>query len=341
MKTKQFIFLFSVLLLMRIGTRAQTLNVAPIEGMASSQTDLVVSISGATSMTSLQFNLELPEGLSYTNISSRHGATLGAAADGYTLSVSTLDSGDLMLVFFNLDGDTFGEGELLRIPVTIASDATNSEGRLYTIRMSSTETVTTTFPDVPVNLVVKKGFNLTVGSAGMATLYLDYDVTIPENATVSYVSSREGDDLILTNLDGNIPAYTGVIVTADQGSYTFMETSETIDGINGNMLSGSTTEIETASITNGTVYTLGHGTNDELGFFRYKGEKLGAYKAFLVVANSEVNAFSLVFSNDDASAIISLDECEENVVVYDLQGRRTERPNKGIYIVNGKKVLFK
>jgi len=340
MKTKHFIFLFSILLT-RIGAEAQTLSVAPIEGLAGSQTDLVVNISGATSMTSLQFNLELPEGLSFTNTSSRHGATLGSAADGYTLSVSTLDSGDLMLVFFSLDGDTFGEGELLRIPVTIASDATNSEGRLYTVRMSSTEAVTTTLPDVPVNLVVKKGFNLTVGSAGMATLYLDYAVSIPENATVSYVSSREGDDLILTNLDGNIPAYTGVIVTADQGSYTFMETSETVDAINGNMLSGSTTEIETSNITNGTVYTLGHGTNDELGFFRYKGATLGAYKAFLVVANSEVNAFSLVFSNDDASAVIGIEDCEKNTVVYDLQGRRAERPNKGIYIVNGKKVLFK
>ena len=134
---------------------------------------------------------------------------------------------------------------------------------------------------------------------------------------------------------------TGVIVTADQGSYTFMETSETVDAINGNMLSGSTTEIETSSITNGTVYTLGHGTNDELGFFRYKGATLGAYKAFLVVANSEVNAFSLVFSNEDASAIIGIENYEKNMVVYDLQGRRAERPNKGIYIVNGKKVLFK
>ena len=27
--------------------------------------------------------------------------------------------------------------------------------------------------------------------------------------------------------------------------------------------------------------------------------------------------------------------------VYDLQGRRVENPTKGIYIVNGKKVLYK
>ena len=27
--------------------------------------------------------------------------------------------------------------------------------------------------------------------------------------------------------------------------------------------------------------------------------------------------------------------------IYDLQGRRVSRPGKGIYIVNGKKMIFK
>lgn len=34
-------------------------------------------------------------------------------------------------------------------------------------------------------------------------------------------------------------------------------------------------------------------------------------------------------------------ESVENPVIYDLNGRRVEKPSKGIYIVNGKKVLFK
>ena len=29
----------------------------------------------------------------------------------------------------------------------------------------------------------------------------------------------------------------------------------------------------------------------------------------------------------------------ENVVIYDLQGRRVEKMEKGIYIVNGKKII--
>ena len=34
-------------------------------------------------------------------------------------------------------------------------------------------------------------------------------------------------------------------------------------------------------------------------------------------------------------------EAEETTVIYDLSGRRVENPGKGIYIVNGKKVIFK
>ena len=32
---------------------------------------------------------------------------------------------------------------------------------------------------------------------------------------------------------------------------------------------------------------------------------------------------------------------DANAVYYDLQGRRVERPGRGIYIVNGKKVIIK
>ncbi len=49
-----------------------------------------------------------------------------------------------------------------------------------------------------------------------------------------------------------------------------------------------------------------------------------------------------VVYDDQTTAIVSIKDGEvKNVTYYDLQGRRIEKPTKGIYIVNGKKVVKK
>ena len=44
---------------------------------------------------------------------------------------------------------------------------------------------------------------------------------------------------------------------------------------------------------------------------------------------------------EGATGVTSPDSVEGDDVVYDLQGRRVLEPKNGIYIVNGKKVIFK
>lgn len=116
---------------------AQSLSVQPIEVQTGQQTELVVSLTGATAMTALQINLHLPAGLTANTGS----ATLGAATDGHTLSVETLDSGDLLFVVYSMDLKTFKGGELLTIPVTAGSDEVNTNGALYTVRSATAEAV--------------------------------------------------------------------------------------------------------------------------------------------------------------------------------------------------------
>ena len=54
--------------------------------------------------------------------------------------------------------------------------------------------------------------------------------------------------------------------------------------------------------------------------------------------------FNIVFGkneNDDQTGINAVEAVKENGAVYDLQGRRVLNPTKGLYIVNGKKVMVK
>ena len=50
------------------------------------------------------------------------------------------------------------------------------------------------------------------------------------------------------------------------------------------------------------------------------------------------NSYYFDFGTTGIDAVVT--ECEENVY-YDLSGRRVENPTRGIYIVNGKKLLVK
>ena len=193
--------------------------------------------------------------------------------------------------------------------------------------------------------IVPLEFDLTVSDAGVATLYLDYSVAIPDvegMGDVMYVSDVVGRTLVLTKVENNIPAHTGVIVYAQPGIYTLTSSKTHVDAYENSRLSGVTQDTPTADI-DGTVYTLSVGKNQgEIGFHKYIGETLAANKAFLVMNESnEVNFCNFVFDNE----LTGISTTEQNVdaesaVIYDLQGRRVTSPSKGIYIVNGQKRII-
>ena len=185
-------------------------------------------------------------------------------------------------------------------------------------------------------------FELTVSDAGIATLYLDYSVAIPDVeglGDVMYVSDVVGRSLVLTKVENNIPAHTGVIVYAQPGTYTFTSSTTHVDACANSRLSGVTEDTPTADI-DGTVYTLSVGKNQgSIGFRKFTGETLAANKAFLALNKSgDVKFFDFKFDGElTGISTTEQDVDAESAVIYDLQGRRVTSPSKGTYIVNGQK----
>ena len=140
---KRTILIIMVLATSVVTANAQSLSVANLEAQEGEQTELVISLAQGTAMTALQFNLSLPEGVTLAD----GEATLGSAANGHTLSVQTLDNGDHLFILYNMNLNTFKDGELLRIPVKVGSKGT-SNGRLYTIRAATADAVSYTCNDV-------------------------------------------------------------------------------------------------------------------------------------------------------------------------------------------------
>ena len=87
----------------------------------------------------------------------------------------------------------------------------------------------------------------------------------------------------------------------------------------------------------GSQYILAE-LEDKVGFAKATPEtKIAAGKGYLVIS-AAVKAFYPF--DEDATGINELKDAKDlNDVIYDLSGRRVNKAQKGIYIINGKKVL--
>ena len=101
-----------------------------------------------------------------------------------------------------------------------------------------------------------------------------------------------------------------------------------------------------------SVRVLSWDSEGVVGFWRYAGE-LNGNKAYLykdeLSASDEssdgVKAIRVSFGGDELDEPTMIDaidsETVKNNVIYDLNGRKVKNPTRGIYVVDGKKVLIK
>lgn len=92
-------------------------------------------------------------------------------------------------------------------------------------------------------------------------------------------------------------------------------------------------------------YVLAKPEGKEVGFYKAASGKIAAYKAYLTLflnEGTEAKEAFLFNATEDATAIESLTPAttEGDGAIYNIAGQRVSKAQKGIYIVNGKKVLF-
>ena len=173
-----------------------------------------------------------------------------------------------------------------------------------------------------------------ISAAGYATLYSPVALAIPAGVT-AYIASDNGDNLLLTAIEsGVIPANTGVILAGDAGNYSFALT--TGGSVEGNVLTGTITAISRPE----NSYILATGTSG-VGFYKDGATTIPGFKAYLPAsAGGDVKTFRF---DDDATGINEeLRIKNEESSIYNLAGQMVNgKLQKGIYIVNGKKIMGK
>lgn len=197
-------------------------------------------------------------------------------------------------------------------------------------------------------------FNVNIGDAKWKTIVTYKDVEIPENVKafiVTDVMPENNQSLaklqyIGKKLKAGDP-YLLHITSGESGNYKMTLIDEAAPDYSDDNLLQVSDRKTTGSKGNSTIYVLANKTKG-VGFYRWTGDELGAGRVYLPIATSvnTANAHEycgfFVDETGEATAIESIDDFKANVgPFYDLQGRRVDNPTKGIYIVNGKKVIVK
>ena len=179
------------------------------------------------------------------------------------------------------------------------------------------------------------------GTAGeyWSTFYYDAsDFVVPESTRVFKASLDDARITLSLVGDGIVNSGEGVVLMSSS-PYFLMTSANSPSEISyeDNDLTGTSNTIANP----GNAYVLNN-KSAGVGFYRLSDAGfITAGKAYLTYSGTQSRDF-MAWDIDDATAVESLDCGQtDGGVYYDMQGRRTPKPAKGLYILNGKKVMIR
>ncbi len=161
--------------------------------------------------------------------------------------------------------------------------------------------------------------------------------TVDGTTKVFYASAAGENKVTLSEIEGGVPANTTVILHQTSGtSITLTETDNAITAPASNMLA-----VSTANQNLGTVYRLGYKSTNGVGFYTYTSASAPAGIIYIATVNSARDFLGFAFEDEDVTAIESVKAQKVGGQYFNLAGQRVAQPTRGLYIVNGKKVVIK
>lgn len=180
----------------------------------------------------------------------------------------------------------------------------------------------------------------TISAAGYATFCCNRAVDFSNTGLTAYIAKKDASNNVTFTAVTKVPAKTGVLLKGDEGSYTINSTwSDELDDVTDNVLVGVTADTKVAAGS----FVLMSGA-DGVGFYKTtKDFTVGANTAYIEALPTAVRFISLDTEGEISTGIENLKK-ENNVLnneYYNLSGQRVVKPTKGLYIVNGKKMVIK
>ena len=291
---------------------------------------------------------------------------LGAGSSlGYATTPALGEAGDFTLTFKAgaWSGDKTEDGLVLSIDAGTGTLGTTT----FTLKNAAWDTYETTITgastetkikfsasqasknrffldDVKVTKHVDPSATVTLNASGYATYCSEYPLDFTDSEDDGYsawqITSVSGTTITFSQITGSIKGGQGILLKGEAGATITIPSVNSSTNLSGNKLVGTLAPTYITTV-------VGDYTNFGLSgssFVKINPGTIKANKAYLPVltANlpSSVKAFTFIFE-DDATGIRTVEtvSAEEAAQIFNLAGQRISKMQKGINIVNGKKVL--
>lgn len=193
-----------------------------------------------------------------------------------------------------------------------------------------------------------------VGADGYATAYSDNAVILPEGLQAAVVTDVVAGKLTIDyryNGGDVIPAGTAVLVKGEAGAHDYNLATNDEQAVAGNLLKGAASDVTTEG--DGCLfYMLSYDANHQnLGFYwaaedgaAFTSKAGKAYLALPQAASAGVTGYAL--DGTPVGIDQATTDAQAPAVIYTVDGRLVQQTDvkdlpKGLYIVNGKKVIIK
>ena len=233
----------------------------------------------------------------------------------------TWESSDESIATVAADGTVTGKA-MGSVQITCTTDADGGWVATYTLEVVERVTDTYQFADGAV-------YGTYVAPFDISKLHSKVQAFTAEIVDGGFVKLNE----VKTFAKGD------AVILKDNGTthkYQFKRAEEAVDPVSGNDLKPAKKEVT----TDGSQFILAK-IADKIGFaMATPGTVIPAGKGYLVIPAAGVKEF-YPFSEDGETGIESLTPAlsEGEGAIYNLSGQRVSKAQKGIYIINGKKVL--
>ena len=161
----------------------------------------------------------------------------------------------------------------------------------------------------------------------------------------AYIAKKEESTVKLYEIT-KVPKNTGILLCATDGGgkkYTVDVATGDMDTTTGNLfVRGTGAAVATSGGGDFKNYIL-NVVNNKLGFYQANGNTVATNRAYLHTdVAAPAGAIELMFDDEETTGIANVSVKNTTSSEYfNLAGQRVAQPTKGLYIVNGKKVVIK
>ena len=186
---------------------------------------------------------------------------------------------------------------------------------------------------------------VTISAAGYATYASDNPLDFTGSSIKAYIATAKGDGSGVNFTQINkVPVGTGVLLYKDGGTTEDIPTlTGAAEEVAGNVfVRGEGTTVATTDDINYN-YILNNGTSG-IGFYRANDKMVAKNRAYISIQKSEsaaVKGFIALPGFGDETAVEAVKAEAVDGVIFNLAGQRVQKLQRGINIVNGKKVVVK